>query len=115
MALAFDNTGRLTTVKAHKYKAVPKVIDGIRFASTAEADAYTKLRILQKAGKIVKIELQPHFKLHAGIVYVADFRITWVTGSVEIVDVKGHETPVFKLKMKLMKVDHPDVKVILWA
>ncbi len=114
MTLAFNNTGRLVSEKPHKYRAQPQVINGIRFPSKAEADAYMKLIMLQRAGEVQSFTRQPVFRLHGGIKYIADFDITWKDGRRSIVDVKGLETPVFKLKMKLMKVDHPDVVVEIW-
>ncbi len=43
------------------------------------------------------------------ISYVADFRVTYMDGRVEIEDVKGVETEVFKLKRKLFEAAYPDL------
>lgn len=47
----------------HKYGAKPTVVRGIRFASTKEATRYQELCLLEKAGKIWDLELQPRFPL----------------------------------------------------
>ena len=47
-----------------KYRAVPTVIDGIRFASKAEARRYGELRLLEQAGEIRDLVRQPRFALY---------------------------------------------------
>jgi len=42
-----------------------------------------------------------------GISYVADFKVTYQDGRVEIEDVKGVETEAFKLKKKMFEASHP--------
>lgn len=89
-----------------KYHAVPKVVDGIRFASTAEANRYFELRLMSRVGDVVDLELQPKYPLVVNGVkigaYVADFRYK-LNGVVVVEDVKGVKTPVYKLKKKLVK------------
>lgn len=48
-----------------KYHAQPTMVDGVRFASKAEARRYRELKLLVKAGEIEDLELQPRFPLHA--------------------------------------------------
>jgi len=43
------------------------------------------------------------------ITYIADFRITYTNGHVEIEDVKGLETEVFKLKRKMFEYKYPEL------
>lgn len=91
-----------------KYNACPCIIDGIRFASQSEAKRYGELKLLERAGKIVGLTLQPIFRLYAGIVYVGDFE--YYEGANRVVeDVKGVQTDVFKLKRKLFEFDYPDI------
>lgn len=77
----------------------------------AEAARYRELCLLQRAGQISSLEVHPQFKLqegfrdragktHRAIYYEADFKYL-ERGSEVIEDVKGVETPTFKLKMKL--------------
>jgi hypothetical protein len=41
--------------------------------------------------------------------YVADFRVTYADGRVEIEDVKGHETEIFKIKKKILECRYPEI------
>lgn len=94
---------------SHKYSAVPTTVDGIRFHSKGEAMRYQELRLLEQAGAISGLELQPKFKLEVNGVkigdYVADFRYT-EAGKVVTEDYKGMKTPVYNLKKKLMLALH---------
>ena len=97
-------------MKRNKYRAIPTVVDGIRFASKAEARHYGELKILEAAGDIKDLELQPEYPIIVnGIrvaIYRADFRFMGRTkhGYIQmIVDVKGMATPVYKLKKKLVE------------
>lgn len=97
----------------HKYGAKPTVVDNIRFASKAEAKRYGELKVLERAGEIRELELQPRYDLSAWgqkiARYIADFRYkdrrdnfrNWV-----VEDVKGVKTPVYQLKKKLMAVQY---------
>lgn len=88
-----------------KYRSIPTAVDGITFASRAEARRYGHLKLLQQAGAISGLELQPRFPLIVNGVkvctYVADFR--YVDRKRTIVeDVKGCRTQVYRLKRALM-------------
>ena len=95
----------------NKYRNIPVVIDGIRFASKAEGRRYSELKLLEKAGEISKLELQPRYKIIVeGILictYVADFKFEQRHKSgmffTVVEDVKGILTPIYKLKKKLVK------------
>jgi|TARA_R110000822_G_scaffold33493_5_gene95487 hypothetical protein len=92
---------------ASKYHAKPTIVDGIRFASQAEARRYGHLKMLERAGTICDLELQPRFPLLVNAIkvctYVADFRYRFPGVSVPVVeDVKGVQTPVYKLKKKML-------------
>lgn len=96
----------------HKYHAKKTVVNGITFDSKAEAKRYRELLIMQEAGEIDGLELQPLFllvssfkcrgKSYRDIRYIADFlyRET-ATNTLVVEDVKGVETEVFKIKKKL--------------
>lgn len=91
-----------------KYRNQPTEIDGHRFASKAEARRYQELRLMERAGAIAELQLQPRFKLVVGehhvCTYVADFHYLDIKAGVfRTEDVKGVQTPEFKLKAKLMK------------
>lgn len=45
-----------------KYRNVPTIVDGIKFHSKRESQRYSSLKLLEKAGEIRQLELQPVFK-----------------------------------------------------
>lgn len=90
-----------------KYKAVPTEIDGVKFASRKEAKRYKDLLLLQKAGKISDLKLQPVIRcvVNGELVckYIADFfYIDLATMKDTFEDAKGYQTPVYRLKRKLV-------------
>jgi hypothetical protein len=101
---------RSDAVMSSKYKAKPTTIGGVKFDSKAEAQRYTTLVLLEKAGKISGLALQPKFTLlekfryHGkgmrAIHYVADFMYL-ENGKSIVEDVKGMKTSVYELKLKL--------------
>jgi hypothetical protein len=92
-----------------KYNNKKTELDGIIFDSKKEAKRYWELKLLEKAGKIEKLKLQPAFELKVNnekiCTYKADFE--YIDRSkynvVVVEDVKGVKTPVYNLKKKLMK------------
>lgn len=96
-----------------KYGNKKMTIDGITFDSIAEAKYYEQLKWLKEANQIKDFILQPRFLLQESfrkngktfrkIEYVADFEIHNLDGSIEIIDVKGHETKEFLIKKKLFE------------
>jgi len=93
----------------NKYHAARTEVDGIVFASKAEAARYCELKLLQGAGEITGLELQPKFPLIVNgkkvATYIADFRYT-ERGEVVVEDVKSVATrkiAVYRLKIKLVQ------------
>lgn len=92
------------------------------FDSKREADFYDKLQLLRLSAdprqRIVQIERQVKFELipaqrsadgkviERACTYIADFRVTFADGHVEVIDVKGMKTDVYKIKKKLMLQVH---------
>jgi hypothetical protein len=64
-------------VAVRKYRNVPTEVDGIRFSSKREAARYKELKLLEKAGEIFWLKLQPRYPLTVNglhvCTYVADF------------------------------------------
>lgn len=93
----------------HKYGAKATTVDGHRFASQAEARRYGELKLLEKAGEITNLELQPKYPLLVnGVViahYVGDFRYH-VKGLPVVEDVKGVKTPLYRLKKKMLRAQY---------
>jgi len=105
---------------AHKYFAKKSVVDGIVFPSKAEARRYGELKLLERAGEIENLRLQPRFELMAGVVlrgrkkpplrFTADFSYN-LRGSGELVveDVKGGRattTDAYRMRIHMMKHVH---------
>lgn len=97
--------------RGSKYNARKTVIDGIEFDSAKEAKRYTRLRDLERSGKIQGLRLQVPFEIlpsfecdgvkYRGMSYVADF-VYYRDGKVVVEDCKGFKTAEYKMKKKLM-------------
>ena len=108
-----------------KYHNTKTVADGIKFDSRLEADRYAQLKLMERAGAIRDLELQPEYELIPSFkkdgktwrrtVYKADFRyILAEDDSYIIEDVKGSTaviTGVFRLKQKLFEYKYPEYTI----
>ena len=99
----------------NKYHVAPKeerTLDGHIFASKAEMKRYAELKLLVK-GKVIKnLELQPKLYYLKKITdetfkYIGDFKYE-EKGKTIIEDVKGFETPIWRLKWKICKIVFPE-------
>lgn len=101
----------------NKYNAVRTEVDGILFHSKGEARRYGELKMLERAGEISDLELQPQFvlldaferdgKRIQAIKYRADFK--YIEGDIVVIeDFKGKETAEFKIKRKLFINRYPE-------
>jgi len=97
------------TLRPLKYKNIRTALDGIVFDSQREAKRYGELKLLERAGEISGLQLQPRFPIVINGVkvctYVADFQYRTPSGPVTE-DVKGMKTPIYNLKKKLVKAVH---------
>jgi len=94
-------------MKRSKYFNVRTEVDGIKFASKAEAKRYQELKLMQEAGIIKWFIMQTPWLLPGGIKYVSDFLVFYTDGTVVVEDVKGVKTDVYKLKKKLFESSYP--------
>ena len=108
-----------------KYHNKKTFIDGIKFDSKLEAERYAQLKILERAGVIRNLELQPEYELIPSFrkngktwrktTYKADFRYILVEDDITIIeDVKGSTaviTDVFRLKQKLFEYKYPELSI----
>lgn len=91
-----------------KYGAKKVKLDGYTFDSQAEASRYGELLFLQRAGKISDLIVHPKYEIRFQkekvCDVVLDFRY-WEEGEKRYIfeDVKGLDTPMSKLKRKLLK------------
>lgn len=101
----------------NKFNAKRTTVDNITFHSKGEARRYAELKLMERAGLIQNLELQPKFMLleaftdedgvrHRAITYTADFRYM-ENGFFVVEDFKGRETEVFKLKRKMFASRYP--------
>lgn len=105
-----------------KYNNVKTEYGGHKFDSKKEAARYQQLLLLEAAGKISRLRLQPRYDIVVQgipikirskkcpngrkVQYVADFEYREIgKDSIKLVieDVKGMKTPVYKLKRALME------------
>ena len=103
-----------------KYGNRKTVVDGIKFDSKAEAERYRELKLMEQAGIITDLQLQPKFPLiptfrkngqtFRGITYIADFAYT-ENGRKVVEDVKVFKTAVYKLKRKLFEYTYQDISL----
>lgn len=92
--------------------------DGYTFGSSAEAQRYGELTLLEKAGQIHALRVHPRYVVVAAwdnadgvhepaIRYEADFE--FIEGNeIVIEDVKGAETREWKIKWRLARMLYPD-------
>jgi len=89
-----------------KWRNVPVIVDGIRFASQREANRYAELKIELQAGEIADLELQKRFALCVNGVHICDYIADFVycrQGIPVVEDAKGKPTDVYKIKRALMR------------
>ena len=108
-----------------KYHNKKTFIYGIKFDSKLEAERYAQLKILERAGVIRDLELQPEYELiplfrkngktWRKTMYKADFRYILAEDDKTIIeDVKGSTaviTDVFRLKQKLFEYKYPELTI----
>lgn len=104
----------------NKYRNKKVIVDGKEFDSKKEGNRYKELKLLERAGTITDLELQPRFLLQDSfkkngrtfrkIEYIADFQYI-ENGKTIVEDVKGIQTDVFKLKHKIFEKVYPDLEL----
>jgi len=109
---------RFARGSSSKFRNIKTEIDGVVFASKAEATRYVYLKNLLRVGEIAELELQPRHNLVVNGIkvcaYIADFRYRRVsTGEIITEDVKSKptRTPEYRIKKKLLKALY-DVDIV---
>lgn len=94
------------TPKKSKFNNRKCKINGITFASKKEAERYTGLLLLVRAGEISNLKLQQRIKIFVNseyvCTYIADFTYTDKTGKHIVEDAKGLRLPIYILKKRLL-------------
>lgn len=98
-----------------KYNNTKTTVDGIKFDSKREATRYSELKLLERAGKITDLILQPRFELIPKyeingrkvrkMEYIADFQYV-ENGKTVIEDAKGFKTKEYLIKKKLFEYQY---------
>lgn len=106
----------------NKYNARKTHYDGVTYDSKREADYARELDLLRNARKpserVTDVQRQIRIPLVVNgqqiCTHVLDFLVTYADGRKELVEVKGYETAVWKLKRKLLEAtwlrEHKDVE-----
>ena len=108
---------------SNKYGNHKTEVDGIVFDSMLEAKRYGELKLMQRAGMIENLELQPRFVLQPSfkkngktirkIEYVADFAYQ-KNGQLIVEDTKSPATLAnkeYRLKKKLFEFKYPELTI----
>ena len=105
-----------------RIKSTKVTIDGIEFASKAEAKYYCYLKRKREEGEIIDIKIQPKFELqpkcerygrtYLPITYIADFVVTYSDGRKVVIDVKGYSMEDATLKRKMFAFKYPYLQLI---
>jgi hypothetical protein len=108
--------------KSSKMRNVKTVVDGIKFDSKLEADYYCQLKIRVRTGEVESFTRQPKYLLtdtlkkngvtFKKMYYIADFLITYPSGSQMIVDCKGKKTQLYINKRKMFETKYPHLTII---
>ena len=121
-SFALPEAGETSRSKYHAYKAD---IDGIQFDSLNESRYYVFIKQIRdnaqetEHGKLLSFDMQVPYTIVPSYVknghrvrkmeYLADFVLHYEDGTERVIDVKGVETDVFKLKKKFVEYTYPDV------
>jgi hypothetical protein len=104
----------VATRAGHKYGAVRTEYDGTLYASKAEAEYAFNLDLRSLAGAVLywnqpeePLVLLDAPKAADRITYTPDFFVVLADQSWEYVEVKGMETPDWRLRLKLYKANGP--------
>lgn len=113
----YGRHGRSRTTKKGWGSAKRTLYKGVWYASKSEARYARYLDARVKAGEVARWERQVRMKLVVNgekvCTVVPDFRVHFADGRVELHEVKGHSTPVWKIKMRLLKALHPEIEYVV--
>jgi hypothetical protein len=103
----------LIKFKWHKFKAKPLKEDGIHFPSKLQYSYFKQLQLEKTSGHVLFFLRDVPFHLPGGTVYRLDFMVFYASGEIRFIDVKGVETPVFKIKKREVEAIYPvEIEVI---
>lgn len=98
---------RQSYFKKNKYNATKQTYNGYNYDSKFEARVAKELDLLKEAGEIIEVERQFPVRIEFNgkliCTYYCDFRVLYPDGSYELIEAKGIETEVYRLKRKLLE------------
>ena len=108
--------GRAAIRQRTKYGNIARIYNGVEYHSQKEAgyamELDLRLRSARAVDGIKSWRRQVPVKLEVGgkliCTYICDFEITHLDGRTELVEIKGLETPVWRIKEKLFRAIFPD-------
>ncbi len=98
----------------NKYNAKKTVFGGRKYDSKFEAKVAADLEWRKKAGELK--EIIPQFKIplavngHHIANYYMDFKVIHKDGQVEFIEVKGFETPVWRMKWRILEAIKDEIE-----
>lgn len=105
-------------VRTDKLGKLARTCDGIVFDSVAEMRHYAELCLMKKAGNVIKFRRQERIHLFVNGSHVCDivpdFTVRYADERGWVFEeVKGAETAIWKLKLKLFKAVYPNSKYVV--
>lgn len=105
----------------NKYGAKKTVYNNLKYDSKMEATYAQDLDLRLYSGELKDIQRQVRISLDVNgyhiCNYIVDFVLTYADDSVELVEVKGFATEVYRLKRKLLEAtylkDNPGVRYLV--
>jgi hypothetical protein len=104
----------------NKFRAKRTPYKGVLYDSKKEADYAQILDMLRTASnpsdRVVRVDRQVDFILSKPpnkIIYRLDFRVSYADGHTEHIEVKGFETPTWRMKHKMMKEKYPHINIMV--
>lgn len=103
----------------NKYNNQKTIYNGIRYDSKREAEKAQELDMLKQSGEVIDWTAHPRYLLIPRYInrdgkivrpthYIPDFWVKYRDGGEVVIDIKGFQTPEFKLKMKMFNYRYKD-------
>ena len=98
-------------IKKSKYNSKKITCDNYKFDSLLEKNYYLNLKNKKENWEIKDYKVHPTYQLFKWIKYILDFLIEYNDWNIEVIDIKWLATPVAKIKLKLFKINYPNIKI----
>lgn len=113
-----------TKIVRNKFNNVKTIYNGIRYDSKREAEKAMELDMLKNGGEVLEWTPHPRYlliprylnsegKIVRPCYYIPDFWVKYASGAEAVIDIKGFETPEFKLKKKMFNYRYKDKNIEL--